>query len=71
MNVIHLEKPKAIVVSLGGQTAINLAEPLSALGVPIIGTDTQAIKNADSGSRQRPFRIIKRPHSARFIRSIS
>ena len=29
MNVIHLEKPKAIVVSLGGQTAINLAEPLS------------------------------------------
>ena len=25
MNVIHLEKPKAIVVSLGGQTAINLA----------------------------------------------
>ena len=47
MNVIHLENPKAIVVSLGGQTAINLAEPLSALGVPIIGTDTQAIKNAE------------------------
>ena len=47
MNVIHLEKPKAIVVSLGGQTAINLAEPLSKLGVPIIGTDTQAIKNAE------------------------
>ena len=40
MNVIHLEKPKAIVVSLGGQTAINLAEPLAELGVPIIGTDT-------------------------------
>ena len=47
MNVIHLEKPKAIVVSLGGQTAINLAEPLAELGVPIIGTDTQAIKNAE------------------------
>ena len=47
MNVIHLEKPKAIVVSLGGQTAINLAEPLSKLGVPIIGTDTQAIRNAE------------------------
>ena len=31
MNVIHLEKPKAIVVSLGGQTAINLAEPLAQL----------------------------------------
>ena len=47
MNVVHLEKPKAIIVSLGGQTAINLAEPLSKLGVPIIGTDTQAIKNAE------------------------
>ena len=47
MNVIHLEKPKAIVVSLGGQTAINLAEPPAQLGVPIIGTDTQAIRNAE------------------------
>ena len=47
MNVITLEKPKGIVVSLGGQTAINLAEPLSKLGVPIIGTDTEAIRNAE------------------------
>ncbi|MEG2612787.1 MAG: carbamoyl-phosphate synthase large subunit, partial [Alistipes sp.] len=47
MNVIHLEKPKAIIVSLGGQTAINLAEPLAKLGVPIIGTGVQAIKNAE------------------------
>ncbi len=47
MNVIHLEKPKAIVVSLGGQTAINLAEPLAELGVPIIGTDCEAIRNAE------------------------
>ena len=27
MNVIELEKPMGVVVSLGGQTAINLAEP--------------------------------------------
>ena len=47
MNVITLEKPKGIVVSLGGQTAINLAEPLSRLGVPIIGTDCEAIRNAE------------------------
>ncbi len=47
MNVIELEQPKAIVVSLGGQTAINLAEPLAQLGVPIIGTDTEAIRNAE------------------------
>ncbi len=48
MNVIELEKPAGVVVSLGGQTAINLAEPLSSLGVPIIGSDAQAIENAEN-----------------------
>ncbi len=48
MNVIDLEKPEGIVVSLGGQTAINLAEPLHRLGVPIIGTDVVAIENAEN-----------------------
>ena len=47
MNVIRLERPKGVVVSLGGQTAINLAEPLAELGVPIIGTDVAAIRNAE------------------------
>ena len=47
MNVITLEKPKGIVVSLGGQTAINLAEPLHELGVPIIGTGVEATRNAE------------------------
>lgn len=48
MNVIELEKPQGIVVSLGGQTAINLAPPLDALGVPIIGTDVVAIDKAEN-----------------------
>ena len=43
MNVIELEKPMGVVVSLGGQTAINLANRLHALGVKIIGTDVDAI----------------------------
>ena len=47
MNIIHLEKPEGIVVSLGGQTAINLADPLHKLDVPIIGTDVKAIENAE------------------------
>ncbi len=47
MNVFHLEQPKACIVSLGGQTAINLAEPLEKLGVPIIGTGVEAIRNAE------------------------
>jgi carbamoyl-phosphate synthase large subunit len=48
MNIIELEKPLGIVVSLGGQTAINLAPPLDKLGVPIIGTDVKAIDRAEN-----------------------
>ncbi len=48
MNVIELERPEGVIVSLGGQTAINLAERLSKLGVPIIGTDTEAIDRAEN-----------------------
>jgi carbamoyl-phosphate synthase large subunit len=48
MNVLELEKPMGIIVSLGGQTAINLAPPLDALGVPIIGTDVEAIDRAEN-----------------------
>lgn len=48
MNVIELEKPHGIIVTLGGQTAINLAPPLDALGVPIIGTDVNAIDRAEN-----------------------
>ncbi|MBQ0027852.1 MAG: carbamoyl-phosphate synthase large subunit [Lachnospiraceae bacterium] len=48
MNIIELEKPEGVIASLGGQTAINLAEPLSEYGVKIIGTDTIAIEKAES-----------------------
>ena len=47
MNVINLEQPEGVIVTLGGQTAINLAAPLSEFGVPLIGTDLQAIDNAE------------------------
>ena len=48
MNVIDFEKPDGVVVSLGGQTAINLAESLHELGVKIIGTDVEAIDRAEN-----------------------
>lgn len=47
MNVIRLENPEGVVVTLGGQTAINLAAPLVDLGVKIIGTDLEAIDRAE------------------------
>ena len=48
MNIIHLEKPYGVIASLGGQTAINLAEPLASRGVKIIGTDCDAIEKAEN-----------------------
>ncbi|MBQ7891582.1 MAG: carbamoyl-phosphate synthase large subunit [Erysipelotrichaceae bacterium] len=48
MHVIDLEKPKGVIVSLGGQTAINLTERLTKLNVPIIGTDHYAIERAEN-----------------------
>lgn len=48
MNVIDLEKPYGVIVTLGGQTAINLAEPLRDRGVKIIGTDCDAIERAEN-----------------------
>ncbi|MBQ2387853.1 MAG: carbamoyl-phosphate synthase large subunit, partial [Clostridia bacterium] len=48
MNIIELEKPDGVIASLGGQTAINLAEPLMKRGVKIIGTDCDAIERAEN-----------------------
>lgn len=48
MNIIELENPYGVIVSLGGQTAINLANPLNDLGIPIIGTDVEAIDRAEN-----------------------
>ena len=47
MNVIEFENPMGVVTSLGGQTAINLAEPIMERGAKIIGTDCNAINNAE------------------------
>ena len=48
MNIINYEKPIGVIASLGGQTAINLAEPLRDRGVKIIGTDCDAIEKAEN-----------------------
>lgn len=47
MNVIKLENPDGVIVTLGGQTAINLAAPLADRGVRIIGTGLEAIDKAE------------------------
>ena len=62
MNIIEFEKPEGVIASLGGQTAINLAQPLMDRGVKIIGTDCAAIERAeDRGSFEKILRELGIP----------
>jgi carbamoyl-phosphate synthase large subunit len=47
MNVIHHENPVGVIAVLGGQTAVNLAQPLAERGVRLIGTGVKAISLAE------------------------
>ena len=47
MNVIDYEKPEGVIVALGGQTAINLAEKLDNVGVKILGSSANSIALAE------------------------
>jgi len=46
-DIIQLEKPEGVIVQLGGQTALKLAEKLSKYGVKIIGTSFEALDLAE------------------------
>lgn len=48
MNVIELEQPIGVIVQFGGQTAINLAEPLVQAGVKILGTTIEDLDRAEN-----------------------
>ena len=51
MDVIHLENPDGVIVTLGGQTAINLANRLDRLGVKVVGTSVDAVDRAENRDR--------------------
>ncbi|HUY72657.1 MAG TPA: carbamoyl-phosphate synthase large subunit [Gaiellaceae bacterium] len=46
-QVIERERPDAILPTLGGQTALNLAVELAPLGIELIGADLEAINRAE------------------------
>ncbi|MBQ8646909.1 MAG: carbamoyl-phosphate synthase large subunit [Oscillospiraceae bacterium] len=48
MNIVRMERPLGVIATLGGQTAINLAQPLTDRGVRISGTDQAAIEKAEN-----------------------
>lgn len=51
LEIIHLEKPKGVIVQFGGQTPLNLARALEAAGVPIVGTTPDSIDLAEDRER--------------------
>jgi carbamoyl-phosphate synthase large subunit len=51
LSVVQKERPLGVVLQFGGQTAINLAGPLAARGVEILGTSRETIDRAEDRAR--------------------
>jgi carbamoyl-phosphate synthase large subunit len=51
LEILHLEQPKGVIVQLGGQTPLKLAEGLEAFGAPVLGTPVDAIDRAEDRDR--------------------
>ncbi len=66
LNVLAAEAPiEGVVVQFGGQTAINLAKPLAAAGVKILGSSSETIDIAeDRNLFERLLRDLKIPKPA-------
>ncbi|HES75933.1 MAG TPA: carbamoyl-phosphate synthase large subunit, partial [bacterium] len=51
LEIIHIEKPKGVIVQYGGQTPLKLARDLEKAGAPIIGTTPDSIDLAEDRER--------------------
>ncbi|WP_276926768.1 carbamoyl-phosphate synthase large subunit [Parvibacter caecicola] len=51
MDIVDVEQPDGVVVTLGGQTPLKLAHQLAQAGVPIMGTSPEAIDLAEDRDR--------------------
>jgi len=47
LNIIEKERPEGVIVQFGGQTPLNLAQPLARAGARIIGTTPDSIDRAE------------------------
>ena len=58
LEIVHIEKPRGVIVQYGGQTPLKLARALEAAGVPIIGTSPDSIDLAED--RERFQKLLER-----------
>ena len=72
LNIVDCEKPDGVILQFGGQTAINLAKPLHAMGVPIFGSDFKSIDIAEDRDKfERILRDLDIPKPAgRAVRGV-
>jgi len=72
MHIVDLEQPDGVILQFGGQTAINLAKPLHALGVPIFGSDFRSIDIAEDRDKfEQMLRELNIPKPAgRAVRGV-
>ena len=62
-DIIQFEKPEGVIVQLGGQTALKLAEKLSKYGIKIMGTSFEALDLAeDRGSFSTLLKDLNIPY---------
>ncbi len=77
-DIIRHEKPKGVIVQLGGQTALKLAEKLERFGIPILGTSFESLDLAEDRGRfsarlkeyaipYPPFDVITHAEEARAV----
>jgi len=64
-DIIKHEKPEGVIVQLGGQTALKLAEKLDRYGIPILGTSYKSLDMAeDRGSFSNLLKDLGIPYPA-------
>ncbi len=70
LNIIRVEKPKAVIVQLGGQTPLHLAKPLEEAGVTLLGISFNQITLAED--RQQFKQLLEKlnlpqPYNETFV----
>ena len=70
LEIVHVEQPMGVIVQLGGQTPLRLAQALEAAGIPILGTSPDSIDAAEDRGRfealARELGVVQPPSGVAF-----
>ena len=70
LEIVHVEQPMGVIVQLGGQTPLRLAQALEAAGITILGTSPDSIDAAEDRGRfealARELGVVQPPSGVAF-----